>query len=155
MARQPKLPPQGAKTEEKQPDARRRGIRRAAGQDTPAGPKTDRTTKRAKEAQSAMEEEATEPPSHRSAQSITREEAMQTQTSELQHQGQRTMEQIENIPANVFYGGVIGSIALSALLFMMGRRELAIFVGLWPPTILNMVLFMKQLRPSREVGHMM
>lgn len=80
---------------------------------------------------------------------------MQTSTSELQHQGQRAMEQVESIPSNVYYAGVIGSIGLSALLFMMGRRELGIFVGLWPPTILNLVLFMKQLRPSQEARRMM
>lgn len=55
MPRQPKLPPQGSNTEEKQPDARRRGLRRAAGQDTPAGPRTNRTTRRAKEAQQELE----------------------------------------------------------------------------------------------------
>jgi hypothetical protein len=80
---------------------------------------------------------------------------MQTRTGDLTHQSQRAMEQVETIPTNVYYAGVIGSIALSALLFMMGRRELGIFVGLWPPTILNLVLFMKQLRPSREIEHMM
>ena len=69
--------------------------------------------------------------------------------------GQRAMEQVEGLPANVYYGGVIGSIVLSALLFMMGKRNLGIFVGLWPPTILNLALFTKQLRPSREVDRAM
>jgi hypothetical protein len=63
-----------------------------------------------------------------------------------------TLERVEGIPTNVYYGGVIGSIVASALLMMMGKRNLSLFVGLWPPTLLNMALFTKQLRPSREVG---
>jgi hypothetical protein len=68
--------------------------------------------------------------------------------------GQRTMEQVEGLPANVYYGGVIASIALSALLFVLGKRNLGIFVGLWPPTLLNLALFTKLLRPSRELDQL-
>ncbi len=64
------------------------------------------------------------------------------------------MEQVENLPSNIYYGGVIGSIAVSALLMLMGKRNLSLFVGLWPPTILNLALFAKQLRPSHEVDRL-
>jgi hypothetical protein len=66
--------------------------------------------------------------------------------------GQQVMEQVEGIPANVYYGAVLGSIGVSALLFLMGKRNLGVFVGLWPPTLLNLALFTKQLKPSHEMG---
>ena len=61
------------------------------------------------------------------------------------------MQQVEQLPANYYYAGVFGSILFSAFLFLTGRRNLGIFVGLWPPTILNLAMFAKQLRPSREI----
>jgi hypothetical protein len=79
---------------------------------------------------------------------------MDMDTREMQQQGTHLMEQVEGVPANVYYGGVIGSILLSALLFLTGKRNAGIFVGLWPPTILNLALFTKQLRPSREMREM-
>ncbi len=60
------------------------------------------------------------------------------------------LESIENLPSSVYYGGVLGSIALSVILFMSGKRETGIFVGLWAPTILNLGLYNKLLRPSHE-----
>jgi hypothetical protein len=73
------------------------------------------------------------------------------QARQMREQGRRAVEQVETMPTSVYLGGVIASIALSAILFMMGRRDLGLFVGLWPPTILNLALFSKQLRPSREI----
>lgn len=60
------------------------------------------------------------------------------------------LESIENLPSSVYYGGVFGSILLSMLLFVTGRKHAAIFVGLWAPTILNLGLYNKLLRPSQE-----
>jgi len=64
------------------------------------------------------------------------------------------LESIENLPSSVYYGGVLGSIALSVFLFMSGKRETGIFVGLWAPTILNLGLYNKMLRveikPTKE-----
>lgn len=60
------------------------------------------------------------------------------------------LESIENLPSSVYYGGVLASIALSVCLFVSGKRETGIFVGLWAPTILNLGLYNKLLRPSRE-----
>ena len=38
----------------------------------------------------------------------------------------------------IYVGGTILSIVLSLALYFSGRRETAIFVGLWAPTILNL-----------------
>ena len=74
--------------------------------------------------------------------------------SDVQHQAQDrsrdAYRRAEDMPSSMYFGAVIGSIVLSALLFMMGKRNLRIFVGTWPPTILNMALFAKQLRPSQD-----
>jgi hypothetical protein len=34
---------------------------------------------------------------------------------------------------------------------LFGRKNLSVFVGLWPPTIALLGLFTKQLRPSRDI----
>ena len=62
------------------------------------------------------------------------------------------LEGIEKMPSTVYYGGVLGSIVLSIALFASGKRETGIFVGLWAPTILNLGLYNKLLRPSHEVA---
>lgn len=61
------------------------------------------------------------------------------------------MNQIENLPASVYYWASLGSIGASALLMLLGRKNLSIFVGLWPPTFAVLGLFNKQLRPSQDV----
>jgi hypothetical protein len=38
----------------------------------------------------------------------------------------------------VYVGGTLVSILISLALYATGRRESAIFVGLWAPTILNL-----------------
>ena len=38
----------------------------------------------------------------------------------------------------IYVGGTLLSIVLSLALYFSGRREAAIFVGLWAPTILNL-----------------
>lgn len=37
-----------------------------------------------------------------------------------------------------YVGGTLVSIVISLLLYVSGRREAGIFVGLWAPTILNL-----------------
>ena len=39
----------------------------------------------------------------------------------------------------IYVGGTLLSILFSLALYATGRRETAIFVGLWAPTILNLV----------------
>jgi hypothetical protein len=38
----------------------------------------------------------------------------------------------------IYVGGTLLSILISLALYMSGRREAGIFVGLWAPTILNL-----------------
>ena len=38
----------------------------------------------------------------------------------------------------IYMGGTLLSILISLFLFMSGRREAGIFVGLWAPTVLNL-----------------
>jgi hypothetical protein len=38
----------------------------------------------------------------------------------------------------IYVGGTLVSILISLALYASGRRESAIFVGLWAPTILNL-----------------
>jgi hypothetical protein len=78
------------------------------------------------------------------------EDRMQGQGQGMQRQMKQAAEKAEGIPTNVYLGGVFGSIAASALLMVMGKKNASIFVGLWPPTILNLAMIYKQVRPSRE-----
>ncbi len=39
---------------------------------------------------------------------------------------------------SIYVGGTLLSILLSLALYLKGRRETAIFVGLWAPTILDL-----------------
>jgi hypothetical protein len=43
-----------------------------------------------------------------------------------------------NSGKSIYVGGTLVSILLSLALYLAGRRESAIFVGLWAPTILNL-----------------
>ena len=38
----------------------------------------------------------------------------------------------------IYVGGTLLSIVISLALYLTGRREAGIFVGLWAPTILNL-----------------
>ena len=82
-------------------------------------------------------------------------ERMREQSQRVMEGSKQALEQVEEIPSNVYYGAVLGSMVVSLLLFISGKRNLGLFVGLWPPTILNLALFAKQLRPSREVDRTM
>ena len=47
-------------------------------------------------------------------------------------------------------GAALASIAASATLRALGKKDAAIFVGQWPPTFILFALAYKLLRPSRE-----
>lgn len=63
------------------------------------------------------------------------------------------MSSMEQTPAQLYWGMAMGAIAVSALLFITGRRGWALFVGQWPPTFIALALFYKLLRPSTESAH--
>jgi hypothetical protein len=46
--------------------------------------------------------------------------------------------EIVNGGKGIYVGGTLVSILISLVLYATGRRESAIFVGLWAPTILNL-----------------
>jgi hypothetical protein len=60
------------------------------------------------------------------------------------------MRSMETIPAQAYWGLAMASVVLSALLYLLGRRSSALFVGQWPPTFLALALLYKLLRPSQE-----
>jgi predicted phage tail protein len=50
----------------------------------------------------------------------------------------REVEHINYGGKGIYVGGILISILISLALYATGRRESAIFVGLWAPTILNL-----------------
>ena len=57
----------------------------------------------------------------------------------------------DRLPGNAYFYTAAGSVLLSLLLLLAGKQKAAIFVGLWPPTIINGAMMMKHLRPSQEL----
>ncbi|HEV2121423.1 MAG TPA: hypothetical protein VGW38_01445 [Chloroflexota bacterium] len=60
------------------------------------------------------------------------------------------MRSMEDIPVQVYWGMAMASVIFSAVLYLLGRRSTALFVGQWPPTLLAMALLYKLLRPSQQ-----
>jgi hypothetical protein len=60
----------------------------------------------------------------------------------------------ERTPDAAYLGAMAGSMALSLLLLGRRNKAMALFVGLWPVTILNMAMLLKNRRPSRELQQM-
>ncbi len=60
------------------------------------------------------------------------------------------LKMMEAVPTQAYLGAALGSIALSALLRLFGKKDAAVFVGQWPPTFLLFALAYKILRPSHE-----
>lgn len=55
----------------------------------------------------------------------------------------------ESIPQAGWYWAAMLSIAASATLWLVGKRDWSTFVGQWPPTFLLLALFHKLLSPGR------
>ena len=83
-----------------------------------------------------------------------RDRAQNMDTRQVQGQATQVMHKAEELPDTVYLGAAIGSIVLSLFFLLLRRRDMALFVGLWPPTILNLIMVMKQRHPSRELGSM-
>lgn len=59
-------------------------------------------------------------------------------------------QQTAKVPSDVFLFAALGSMGLSLLLELTGRRETSRFVGMWAPTLLTMGVYnkiVKVLRP--------
>jgi hypothetical protein len=77
---------------------------------------------------------------------------MHSNTQTLQERNDMVMRSMEAVPTQIYWGLAMGSVILSALFYLGGRRNTALFVGQWPPTFLALALLYKLLRPSREPG---
>lgn len=79
----------------------------------------------------------------------------ETMTQETARSGlefaEHSTKAVENVPLSGYWYAAIGSMALSAVLFVIGKRQQSNFVGLWVPSIISLALFYKLLRPSKEV----
>lgn len=65
--------------------------------------------------------------------------------------GMRQAEQIaEQIPIDAYIGATGASILAAIGLYLTGHKHGAIFVGLWAPTIINLALLLRLIRPSER-----
>ena len=62
------------------------------------------------------------------------------------------LRMMERVPSQGYLGAALGGVALSALLRLAGKKDAALFVGQWPPTLILLALAHKLLRPSAEPG---
>ena len=62
------------------------------------------------------------------------------------------LRMMEKVPTQGYLGDALSALALSALLRLAGKKDAAIFVGQWPPTLILLALAHKLLRPSEEPG---
>ena len=62
------------------------------------------------------------------------------------------LRMMEKVPTQGYLGAALGSIGVSLLLRILGFKEMALFVGQWPPTFILMALAHKLLQPSAEHG---
>jgi hypothetical protein len=62
------------------------------------------------------------------------------------------LRMMEAVPTQVYLGAALGSIVLSALTRLAGKKDAAVFFGQWPPTFILFALVHKLLQPSSEQG---
>ena len=80
--------------------------------------------------------------------------SMQEVESEATGRTASALRIAERTPDAAYLGAMAGSMALSLLLLGRRNKAMALFVGLWPVTILNMAMMLKNRRPSRELQQM-
>ena len=73
------------------------------------------------------------------------------QVQEGSHQLSKVLSKAEQTPDSAYLGAMAASMVLSLLLLGRKNKALALFVGLWPVTIVNIALMLKKRRPSREI----
>ncbi|MDQ3809981.1 MAG: hypothetical protein M3336_06790 [Chloroflexota bacterium] len=71
-----------------------------------------------------------------------------TTADQAQHIQQGYFRLSDSVPQEGWYWAAIVSVAISAALWLAGKRDWSTFVGQWPPTFLLLGLFHKQLRPG-------
>jgi hypothetical protein len=79
-------------------------------------------------------------------------EELMVNNQTLQERKDLMMRSMEAVPTQMYWALAMGSVLASAMFFLMGKRNAALFVGQWPPTFLVLALLYKLLRPSREQG---
>ncbi len=57
---------------------------------------------------------------------------------------------LDAVPSQVWYIAGIVSILISATLQLTGRKQLALFVGQWPPSFFAVGIYHKLVRPGSE-----
>jgi len=72
-----------------------------------------------------------------------------TATNTAQDAQEQYFHFTDQVPAPIWYWAALGSILLSATLFLMNKRDWSLFVGQWPPTFMLFGLFHKLVQPSR------
>lgn len=69
--------------------------------------------------------------------------------SRVQGAQERYFRVTDQVPGNIWYWGAVSSVLVSAVLFLMGKRDWSIFVGQWPPTFLLFGLYHKLIGTAR------
>jgi hypothetical protein len=73
-------------------------------------------------------------------------------SQKMEQRKDTVMRTMEAVPTQIYWALAMGSVLISALFYVGGRRNTALFVGQWPPTFLALALLYKLLRPSQEAG---
>jgi hypothetical protein len=69
---------------------------------------------------------------------------------ELATTAEGALRSAKSAPDSAYLGAIAGSMLLSLMLLGRKNKALALFVGLWPVTIINIALMLKKRRPTRE-----
>jgi len=70
--------------------------------------------------------------------------------NEMRERKDSYLRLMEKIPTQGYLGLALGAIVASAILRLAGKKDAALFVGQWPPTVLLFALAHKLLQPSQE-----
>ena len=60
------------------------------------------------------------------------------------------LKMMEELPTQTYIQAALVAVGLSALLRLVGKKDAAVFVGQWPPTLILFALAYKLLRPADE-----
>jgi hypothetical protein len=60
------------------------------------------------------------------------------------------LKMMEELPTQTYLQAALVTVGLSAILRLFGKKDAAVFVGQWPPTLILFALAYKLLRPADE-----